>query len=248
MNLSQKIRTLQIINHGLFLAGLIYIIVTNQYQFLIGIVIVMYLMQVLGINIGFHRYLTHRSFKTNLIIDKILVFFGVITLVGTPLSWCISHVNHHAYPDKEGDPYSPHRIKVWDYLMSRFEPVKHSRIGLKTLMANKTVMFFHTHYFKVIFAYCLILFSINPWFVILFWSMPSLLAMYLILVTNILCHVTGYRNYETDDKSTNNVLVSVLTLGEGWHNNHHKFPQEYYNRKKYWEIDITGMIIKLIKK
>lgn len=231
----------------MFLLGLTYCITTGNFYLLYYSLVTLMCIVVLGINIGFHRYLTHRSFKTTIVTEYILLFFGTIGLLGTPLTWSISHINHHAYPDKEGDPYSPHRLSTWDYLMTRFEPVKHARLGMKQLMANKACMFFHNNYLKVILFYCLFLFLLNPLFVIFLFSIPAVLALYLILITNILCHTRGYRNFDTDDKSTNNILISILTLGEGYHNNHHKNPSDYNNQYKWYEIDITGLIIRLIK-
>jgi stearoyl-CoA desaturase (delta-9 desaturase) len=247
VNLSQKIRYLQLLNHVLFLVGLVYVYVTGQYYLLGLSVATLLTISVLGINIGFHRYLTHKSFTTNAVIDKILLFCGTLCLVGTPLTWSISHINHHAYPDKEGDPYSPHRLTLWNYLMARFEPVKHARLGMKQLLSNKSVMFFHDNYLKVIAAYCIVLALINPWYVIFFWAIPAFLALYLILITNILCHLKGYRNFDTDDKSTNNILISIITLGEGWHNNHHANPSSWNTKQQWWEFDPTATIIRLIK-
>lgn len=247
MNLSQQIRLIQLFNHVLLVLGLIYCIVTGSYYLLLFSFITLMTIVVLGINIGFHRYLTHKSFTTNKFIEHILLFCGTIALLGTPLTWSISHINHHAYPDKQGDPYSPHRISTWDYLMTRFEPVKHARLGMKQLTMNKTCMFYHNNYLRVISIYCLLLVLINPLFVLYFFSIPATLALYLILVTNILCHTRGYRNFDTNDHSTNNILISILTLGEGYHNNHHNDPSNYNNRVKWYELDITGIIIRMIK-
>jgi len=247
MNLSKKIRYLQLLNHILFLIGIAYVFYTGNFYLLVGSVVVFYIITVLGINIGLHRYLTHKSFKTSDIVEKILLFCGVLCLVGTPLTWSVSHINHHANPDREGDPYSPHRIKIWDYLMTRFEPVKHTRLGMRELMSNKNVMFFHNHYLKIILAYCLILAVINPVLIIFLWSIPALLSLYGILITNILCHINGYRNFDTKDESRNNIFVSILTLGEGWHNNHHADPKNWNTKRKWWELDPTAFIIRLIK-
>jgi stearoyl-CoA desaturase (delta-9 desaturase) len=132
--------------------------------------------------------------------------------------------------------------------MTRFEPIKHSRLGMKQMLGNKSAMFFHNNYLKIILAYCLLLAIINPLYIIFFWAIPAVLSLYLILVTNILCHLQGYRNFDLDDKSTNNILISILTLGEGWHNNHHNNPNLWHQQEKWWELDPTGWIIKLIKR
>lgn len=243
MTQAEKIRYLQLINHILLIVGIYFSVYPIWYSIILALVF-----GVLGINIGFHRYLTHNSFQTNKFTNMFLLYMGTLCLIGTPLTWAISHINHHVYADAEGDPYSPHRINIWNFLMTRFEPVKHPMLGAKTIVKNKAAMWLHQNYFKAILIYCLLLCLIDPWLIIYAWSIPSLVALYLLLLTNIVCHLNGYRNYETKDKSHNNIFISIITLGEGWHNNHHKDPSQYNLRNKWFEIDPTAWIIGLIKK
>lgn len=243
MTQSEKIRYLQLFNHLAFIVGVFYATYVLWVPIAIGL-----LFGVIGINIGFHRYLAHKSFTTYSIVDKILLYVGTLCLVGTPVTWTISHINHHAYADNEGDPYSPHRLSTWEFLMTRFEQVRHPMLGAKNVMKNKTAIWLHQNYFKSIGAYCLVLFLIDPWLVIYAWCMPSLIALYILLITNIVCHLNGYRNFDTKDQSVNNILISMLTLGEGWHNNHHKDPSQWNQQVHWWELDPTSWIIRLIKK
>ena len=248
MTHAQQIRYLQLFNHVVFLGGLLFAVISNQFWLIYLSIAVGLFFGVIGINIGFHRYLTHKSFETYPIIDKFLLVVGTLCLVGTPVSWTISHINHHAYADTEGDPYSPSRLTLWNFLMTRFEPIKHPRLGAKTVFRNSTAMWLHEHYFLTIGLYCLVLAVVNPLLVIYCWAIPSLLALYILLVTNIVCHLYGYRNHDTKDKSHNNIFISIITLGEGWHNNHHADPSQWDQKLKWWELDPTSWIIKLIKK
>jgi stearoyl-CoA desaturase (delta-9 desaturase) len=248
MTQAQKLRYLQLLNHIGLAFGVSYAVYFSQWSLLIASLLAGLGFSVLGINIAYHRYVTHNSFETYSFIEKILLIIGCLCLVGSPLSWAISHMYHHAYTDKEGDPYSPSRIKLWDFLMTRFEPVKPLRSKAKSLMANKNIMFIHRHYFKIIGVYCLILALINPLYIIFFWSIPSLISLYLLLVTNIVCHLYGYRNHDTDDCSHNNIIMSILNLGEAWHNNHHHNPRAWRQGLRWWELDPTSWIIWLIKR
>jgi len=243
-----NIRTLQLINHLLTLFGIGYAVYIDQLQLLVLASVLGIVLSVVGINIGYHRYLTHRSFNTYPIIDKLLLTIGSLCLVGSPLGWAVSHINHHAYADSDGDPYSPNRIKLWDFLMTRFEPVKHQRLGVKTLMRNTTVMWLHNNYYKTILIYCCALSFINPMLIIYCWAIPTVIVLYLLLLTNIVCHLTGYRNHNTNDVSHNNVWISILTLGEGWHNNHHANPSNWAQGERWFELDPTSWIIRLIKR
>jgi stearoyl-CoA desaturase (delta-9 desaturase) len=248
MNQNEKIRLVQVINHYIAIGALVYVYVNSAWWLLLASILFGMLLNAVGINIGFHRYLTHQSFQVSPFVEKILLYAGTIAFIGSPLQMSLSHINHHAYADKEGDPYSPNRIKFWDFIRTKFEPIKNNRVGMRRLAENKTVMHLHKNYFTPIIIYCTVLFLIDPIYVVFFWCIPSLICLYSLLLGMIGCHTTGYRTYDTDDQSYNNILVSIFTLGEGWHNNHHKNPSEWNNQHKWWEIDISALIIKGIKK
>jgi stearoyl-CoA desaturase (delta-9 desaturase) len=248
MSQASKIRILQLINHVLLVLGVSWVVYTGQW-YLLGISLAVgFVFCVFGINIALHRYITHQSFETYPVIEKILLTIGCLCLLGSPLGWAISHINHHAYADKEGDPYSPHRLTLWDYLMTRFEPIKHQTTGARRLLRNKNVVFLQKHYFLIIAMYCVTLAVIDPLLIIFAWSIPSLIALYLLLINNIVCHMHGYKNFDTADESRNNILMSVFTFGESWHNNHHANARAWQQGEKWWELDPTSWIIKIIKK
>lgn len=248
MSQGTKIRNIQLVNHVLAIIGLVWVFYTSQWNFLIVSSLVSFLFCVLGINIALHRYLTHQSFETYPVIEKMLLTISCLCLLGSPLGWAISHINHHAYADREGDPYSPHRLSLWDFLMTRFEPIKHQTSGARRLLRNKNVMFLQEHYFLPIVVYCIILAIINPWLIIFAWAIPSLIALYLLLLNNIVCHMYGYKNFNTPDESRNNIIMNLFTFGESWHNNHHANARNWQQGIKWWEFDPTSWIIRLIKK
>lgn len=247
MTQAEKIRYLQLLNHVGFFVGLLYAFSHSTNYLYLGITLG-FVFGILGINIGFHRYLSHNSFKTNKFFNFVLLYSGTLCLVGTPLTWAVSHINHHTFADKDGDPYSPHRLSLWNFLTTKFDPVTKPMLGAKNVMKNTTAMWLHRNYFLAIGIYCGVLLAIDPWLVIFAWSIPSIIALYILLITNIVCHMYGYKNHKTADQSHNNILMSILTFGEGWHNNHHANPSKWNQQDRWWELDPTSWIIWAIKK
>jgi stearoyl-CoA desaturase (delta-9 desaturase) len=161
---------------------------------------------------------------------------------------------HHQHSDKIYDPHCPYvdgkfniiqSIKVffgYDWQIPNI-PVNY----VKDLMRDKTHKIIFNNYFKIIFAGVFVLFLINPLLVLYLYCLPATLTVITIGVVNVLGHGHGYRNYDTEDSSTNSWIASIITLGEGWHNNHHAKPNQYYVGEKWYELDIMGLIIKLIR-
>jgi stearoyl-CoA desaturase (delta-9 desaturase) len=92
-----------------------------------------------------------------------------------------------------------------------------------------------------------ILFLISPIWGIVLYSIPATLALHTTSIVNVLGHWHGYRNHATRDRSTNSWIANVISLGEGWHNNHHNKPNNFVDKEKWWEWDLIGLFIKLIK-
>lgn len=255
MNLNTKVRLLQTFNHIATIPAIVYAIYTQQY-YLLGIAFLSWLViGPISSVITLHRLLTHRSFKTYAWLETVLSYISVISTVGPTISWVALHRQHHATSDREGDPHSPYidrkfnfiqAVKVWlgyDWNIPNI-PVAY----VKDLMRNPTHKFIFNNYFKIIFAFSLILILINPvlWFFI--YVVPASMTVHLIGVVNVLGHRHGYRTYDTADCSTNSWIANIISLGDGWHNNHHANGGKYYAGEKWWEWDLMGRIIQLIKK
>jgi stearoyl-CoA desaturase (delta-9 desaturase) len=194
----------------------------------------------LGISLGFHRYLAHKSFTTYKWFEILMIYSGCLATGGTPMGWAGTHRLHHAYCDTEKDPHSPKilgGVRAYFHLWNPFEIPKGM---VRDLLKNPHVRFCQQHYFKILFAWAGLLFLIDPLLMLFGYCLPAVFAFHAYSHVNAISHLFGYRTYDLrpDDSSTNNWWVNVLAPGEGWHNNHHKYPNRYRNGFKWWELDI----------
>jgi stearoyl-CoA desaturase (delta-9 desaturase) len=255
MNLNTKVRLLQLFNHAVSIPAISYAIYTQQYYLLLISIFSWVIIGPISSVITLHRLLAHRSFKTHVWIEKLLSYVSVISTLGPTISWVALHRQHHNTSDRIGDPHSPNidnkfniikSIKIWlgyDWKIPNI-PIAY----VKDLMRDPTHKFIFNNYFKIIFTFWIILFLINPIYWLFVYVVPASLTVHLIGVVNVLGHSHGYRNYETLDKSTNSWIANIVSLGDGWHNNHHATSGNYYSGEKWWEWDLMGCIIYLIKK
>ncbi len=228
-----------------------------------------------GITIGYHRLLTHRSFKTPKWIEHTFAILGICSMQDTPARWVCVHRMHHVHSDEIPDPHSP-RVNFWWSHMGWLMFVNretYSAAGLekfaKDLLRDPFYMRLETNPFLQ-FAY--ILGQVPVYFVLgfgasfLFSSELSAatqlglsMVMWGVIVrviavwhitwsVNSLSHMYGYRNYSTGEDSRNNWFVAVLTVGEGWHNNHHEDPSAATVQHRWWELDISYYEIKLLER
>lgn len=246
--MTKKIRLLQLINHLLFLIGLIYVFLFEQYSYLIASIITYYVVGILGINVGYHRLLSHRSFRTYKPIYYLLSFIGTITAMGSPLAWVAVHRQHHRYSDTDLDPHSPHKLGVLRAWLGFWGDVKIDLRNCKDLRQNKFHRFIHKNYILIQGVYVLLLSLIDPLLVIYVYAIPAVLIFHSAGAFDVIAHMQGYRTYDTPDKSKNSWIANIVTMGEGWHNNHHAKPWNWNNKERWWEIDIPALIIRVIKK
>ena len=207
----------------------------------------------LGIVVTYHRRLTHNSYDTYPLLIKIFSVFGCLAGTGSPLAWVAIHINHHLKSDKSDDPHSPlHKgLKIFtlDYVN---EVDTDTKWRMRSLVTDRFQQFLHRYYFAILAAYSIILFMIGGfWLMVFLHWMPSLITGLMSNVVNYVGHkpswLGSYRSYNLNDQSSNNWLWAIPSWGEAWHNNHHRFPKDYTFKKQWWEFDISGIIIKLIK-
>jgi len=254
MNLNTKVRLLQTFNHIITVPAIVYAIYTAQY-YLFAIAFISWLIiGPISSVITLHRLLTHRSFKTYSWLETALSYISVISTIGPTISWVGLHRQHHATSDRAGDPHSPYvdgkfnfvqSIKVWlgyDWQIPNI-PVAY----VKDLMRINTHKIIFNHYFKIIFAFSLVLLLIDPMLWLFVYVVPASMTVHLIGIVNVLGHSHGYRNYETADKSTNSWIANLISLGDGWHNNHHANSNRSHIGEKSNEWDLMGRVIQLIR-
>jgi stearoyl-CoA desaturase (delta-9 desaturase) len=207
----------------------------------------------LGIVITFHRHLTHKSFETHPFLIKLFSVLGCFAGTGSPLAWVAIHINHHLKSDKPADPHSPHykgfKIFTLDY---RLEVDRYTRWRMREVITDKFQQFLHRYYFAINISYSIMLYLIGGFYLMVFFHwMPAAVTAVMSNVVNYVGHMPNwpgsYRSHNLNDKSSNNFIFAIPSWGEAWHNNHHRFPRNYMFGQKWYELDISGLIIKLIK-
>lgn len=249
LNHNGQVRILQIINHALLCSGLIYVYLENAYSFLVISIITYWIVGILGINIGYHRLLSHRSFKTYKFFEYLFSLIGVITTVGSAIAWVSLHRQHHRKTECLGDPHSPYllgNMKAW----FGFWNINELEIKLiQDLKRSKFQRFLHRNYFKIIVGYCLLLALIDPLYIIFVYAIPACLCLHSTSAIIVIAHRHGYKTYDLKhDQSRNSWIANLITMGEGWHNNHHAKPYKWSNWERWWEWDVPSIVIRLIKK
>ena len=244
-----KVRALQVVNHLLFAVGIAYVVMTGEYSYALVGLLSYWGLGVLGINIGYHRLLAHRSFSTYPIVEKVLSVIGVITSVGSPLAWVTLHRMHHKTTETAADPHSPYLLgnfRAW----FGFWNITHLDLSLsKDIRKDKFQKRLHKYYFKIILAYCMALAVIDPMLIIFAYCIPACLCLHSSSAIIVIAHRQGYKTHDLGiDEARNSWVASLITLGEGWHNNHHHNPRAWSNQEKWWELDPNAWLIKLIKR
>lgn len=243
-NFNQRIRALQLVNHLAVLVGVIAVIAgwCSAWYLLVGFVSYVVIV-LLGTTIGLHRYFTHRTFKTNEFWHYLIGFFATICTVGTIIGWVGLHRFHHANTDTEEDPHDPRRIGIWNAWTYNWKRSKISKNTIKLELRDPMIVFMHKHYFKIIFAYIVLLAIINPWLVIWCYCVPACGSYLAISAVTVIGHMHGYVTHPVGDEARNSWITSLLSLGEGWHNNHHAHPGDHRNGHEWWELDPSAWVI-----
>ena len=237
----------------------------------LAIAALMYLLTAVGITVGFHRLLTHRSFQTSKPLEYTFAVLGSMAVQGPVISWVADHRKHHAHTDEEGDPHSPHvghgdgvggvLAGLWHahsgWLMSTQGRADWKRYA-PDLYEDRGMRFIGRH-FVVLVLVSLALPALAGWMVsgTLVGALTGLLWGGLVRIffvhhitwsVNSVCHFLGSRRFDTDDRSTNVFWLALPSLGESWHHNHHAFPRSAVHGLKRWELDPSALIIATLEK
>lgn len=254
-----KVRSLQVINHLLLLLGLFYAGQTDQWQLLWISLAVYFFMLPIGTVCGLHRLLAHKSYKTSKPWEYFFSICSIYATIGSTITWVALHRLHHTNAEKPNDPHSPYigrspdqtlKFSVWQAFKSWIGIWKITNIPPRfaiDLIHDPFHAFIHKHYFKIIFATCAVLAVIDPWLVIFAYAIPACMSLHATSVIIVVAHIHGYKTHKINDESRNSWISTIVTLGDGWHNNHHARPGNWTTKEQWWEIDPCGFLIKLIK-
>jgi stearoyl-CoA desaturase (delta-9 desaturase) len=237
----------------------------------LAIAAVMYLLTAIGITVGFHRLLTHRSFQTSKPLEYLFAVFGSMAVQGPVISWVADHRKHHAHTDEEGDPHSPHvghgegiggvLTGLWHahtgWLLStqgradwkKYAPDLYEDRGMRAISRRFPLLVLATLAIPALAGYLLTGTLIGAFTGFLWGGLVRIFFVHHVTWSvNSICHFLGSRRFDTDDHSTNVFWLALPSLGESWHHNHHAFPRSAVHGLKRWEPDPSGMIISAMEK
>ena len=223
----------------------------------------LYLLRMFAITGFYHRYFSHRSFRTWRAVQLVFGIVGASSVQRGPLWWAAHHRQHHACSDRPGDPHSPRHKGFlmshmgWFLTQGGFRPDM-SRV--RDLERYPELRWLDRFDVVAPVALAVALLAVGNWLQVrrpelgtdgwqlLVWGFfVSTVVLYHATYTiNSLCHVVGRRRYATRDDSRNNFWLALLTLGEGWHNNHHYYPTSVRQGFYWWEVDLTWYGLKLM--
>lgn len=209
----------------------------------------------IGICLGYHRLLTHRSFKVPKWLEYTVVTIGALALQGGPLFWVSKHRMHHAFTeDNQRDPYSAKRGFWWSrilwivYSNDRTNSVKAQQQFAPKIAKDTYYCWLNKNFVLLQVALGLVLFAVGGWsYVVYGIFVRSVFLWHSTWLINSASHVRGYRTFETEDGSRNLWWAALLTYGEGWHNNHHAEPDIAPAGRQWWEIDPTWWVIFILE-
>lgn len=196
-------------------------------------------------NVSLHRYFSHNSFKTNKFWHITMCLLSPLACGGSAYAYAMAHRAHHIFSDTEKDPHG----KYLGFFKTAMFDWNFKKIPIKTAQSlnDKWIVLSHNYYVGIILIFYLILLTIDLQFALVY-NLSVIFLWFAYISINVLNHTKGtinYRNYETSDNSQNNLIVGYL-VGE-WHNNHHHNPQKWNQKEKWWEIDVSAQLVKIIK-
>lgn len=208
----------------------------------------------LGIGMGYHRLLTHRSYKVPKFIEYFLAVCATLTLEGGPLFWVGTHRIHHQHSDKEGDPHTPRHGAWWAHMLwIVFGQGNHNNTAMMSRYApdlgrDPFHRWLNTYHWVPLTVLGFVLLAIGGIPMVL-WCifLRVTVGLHVTWLVNSITHMWGARRFETRDDSRNNWWVGLLTFGEGWHNNHHAHPTSARHGLAWYEFDLTWLQIRLLQ-
>ena len=228
---------------------------------------IVYALTGLGVTVGFHRLLTHRSFKTGPLVRAVLAILGSAAIEGPVISWVADHRKHHAFSDRLGDPHSPH-VDHGVGWAGALRGLLHAHVGwlfrhdqrgararyTPDLLRDPVIRFVDRTFFVWALAGLALSFGLGvaiggtvaAGLTGLLWGggVRLFVLHHVTYSINSICHVFGRRRFGTRDESRNVFWLALPSLGESWHNNHHAFPTSATHGLGRWELDVSALVIR----
>ena len=246
-----RINWLTAIVFGLFHLGAVAAFFFIDWKAIVTAIVLYWVAIGFGIGMGYHRLLTHRSYKVPRWIEYFFAVCGTLTLEGGPIFWVATHRVHHQKSDQEGDPHSPRDGAWWAHVLwIIFGEANHSNTAAMSryapdLARDPFYRWLNTYHYVPLVISGLILLAVGgiP-FVLWGVCVRVVTGLHATWLVNSATHMWGSRRFRTKDDSRNNWWVALLTFGEGWHNNHHAHPTSARHGLAWYELDITWLQIR----
>jgi stearoyl-CoA desaturase (Delta-9 desaturase) len=232
---------------------------------------IVYLVTGLGVTVGFHRLFTHRSFATTPWMRGVFAAMGSMAIEGPVISWVADHRKHHAFADQPGDPHSPH-VDHGVGWRGALRGLVHAHMGwlfihtqrgarqryAPDLVADPVVSWVDRTFVVWVLGGLGAAFGLG-WLIggtltaaltgLLWGGAVRILVLHHVTYSiNSLCHFFGRKRFDTGDESRNLAWLSFLSLGEAWHNNHHAFPTSAAHGLRWWELDLSSLVIRSLER
>ena len=238
----------------------------------LAVLALMYVITGLGITVGYHRMLTHRSFQTYKPLEYVWAFLGSMAVQGPVIAWVADHRKHHAHTDEEGDPHSPH-VGHGDGILGSLHGLWYAHMGwlfdahgradgeryARDLVEDRGMRLMSRQFLSIVLigllipaglGYLLSGGTLKGAITGLIWGglVRIFMLHHVTWSINSVCHFFGRRRFDVEDHSTNVFWLALPSFGESWHHNHHAFPRSAVHGLKWWEVDTSAMVIRAMKR
>jgi stearoyl-CoA desaturase (Delta-9 desaturase) len=218
----------------------------------VALCLLLYALRMFGVCAGYHRYFAHRAFATSRPFQFILAFLAQSSAQKSVLWWAAQHRHHHRHSDTAHDAHSPRHNGFWHAHIGWIFTSRNDQIDLSTvsdLTRYPELMWLHRFERGPAAALAGLVFVFAGWsglVVGFLWS--TILLYHATFLVNSLAHMHGRKRYVTGDESRNNWMLAIVTMGEGWHNNHHAYPSSVRQGFQWWEVDVTYYALDVLRR
>lgn len=244
-------RYLNLVGIVLIHVGTIWAFVRGATLKLVLLAVAFYFVRMFAITAGYHRYFSHRAFKTSRVVQFLFALLGTTATQKGPLWWASTHRIHHKYSDTEKDVHSPKQRGFWYAHMGWWLGSEHEKTNLaliKDFAKYPELRFIDRYHWIGVVLMMAAAWVIGGGFDGFLWGyvVSTCFLLHGTFTINSLAHVYGSRRYETTDTSRNNFWLALITMGEGWHNNHHHYQSTANQGFFWWEIDVSYYVLKVM--